>query len=443
MGLIDFIRGLLGNQNDEVPEPVEPYKSERVYCYEHHRSLKLVDIGFYPAYQVIDGELEDRVSCQDVAQRVNATHLEGRALFDALLTAKDGDEALSPVCPVCNHDLKLSFDIWGTPIIPMVGGTGAGKSCYIGMLWDKLNQLRADNSISLRIRATPVRGQNQIEALRHGIIQERRVPIPSILRGGEVKTLVPVQIELRSPRTGFKTSAVLYDIAGEAFRPNITDEGGDAAWFQVFKESAIHIHTDQVAGIIFIIDPSACTSIESGHVARPETRDGLLGRDPATILPTLIEYLKMMKAVPGSQKIDISLSLVLTKFDKFLPAPGRTLNPDIMAKSVAYREAYQRNEVRFLQSALGEPGSEDAESFLSELHMHALDLFKELGIDGLYEQCVDSFAETRCFAVSALGYDPLYEESSDESSRAIVNKVESMAVELPFLWLLLEQLRRK
>jgi hypothetical protein len=144
MSFIERLKGIFRKKehSPDIQPPEQPFKKMDIYCYNCHQGQKLMTVKFSPLNELNRSDDDIKfVSCEEVVSQVGAEHDEGKELFRKLLKGKKEGEPLIPVCSICHQDLRLSFDVWGTPIIGIAGGVSAGKTCYIGALWHQLEKI--------------------------------------------------------------------------------------------------------------------------------------------------------------------------------------------------------------------------------------------------------------------------------------------------------------
>jgi hypothetical protein len=368
-----------------------------------------------------------------VIDQINAQGKRGAELIDALLNATD--EAGRPLianCPGCHEErsLYLSFEEYGSPIVAIVGGRRAGKTCYIGTLRKRLKQLD-----ELKVTFSPARGARNIEDIYRRLEFRKELPIPDDLV--EVDTLIPCSIGIgreSAPLRSSSKSVVTYNVAGEAFEP-VQNARDDIQFVSQVEQYARYVGSEMTRGILMIVDPYTCFPIrESMEERLPEqvytdiaTNPGTRGYEnwqdyaPEEILRIITTYININRSSRDS-KIPINLALVLAKLDVFL---SDGVEEEVNHAAKQYVETIEGIHEGLMDTILVQ--SNAVELHCSKAHKAALALFKALNIQDLYREASANFARVSCFAVSSLGQTP--------ESEKLEKPLDPIGVEIPFLWL--------
>ncbi|MBI5386574.1 MAG: hypothetical protein HZA90_18035 [Verrucomicrobia bacterium] len=366
-------------------------------------------------------EANDELSCEQAVAQVGARSDEGSELMKKLLKAihpKDKSR-LVPFCYKCSRSIRVSLDIWGTPVIAMVGGPSAGKTCYTGALWHQLICMTENRPEQIVMTPFPAEGMTYLNSIRDDLVFKRQIPIPTKFDLKE-KKLQPCGINIHSYTHNTNKPIVIYDIAGDAFTVGESATGDDLAQVSRIAQScASYISEDNVCGIVFMVDPYACPEISTKYKLPPLTDNQSQGRvvfSQGELLLRMASFLKLKQGLGLSDKIPRSIIISLTKLDIFLNQG--------LAAAINYREAYEDVREKLLDEALS--SNLEWQSF-EELHLFALKLFRVLGIQNLYDQAKEQFTDVHCFAISSFGHVPMW-------NRILIEEVKPQAVEVPFLW---------
>jgi hypothetical protein len=171
---------------------------------------------------------------------------------------------------------------------------------------------------------------------------------------------------------------VIRDVAGE----NLEDPAADATVFGFFR------HAD---GVLFLFDPMRIEQIRlelAGVVAEQRA----VGGDPLMVLNNLVRLMG-----GGNQPIQTPLGIVLAKFDILYELRNVTGSP--LAAALGNRGAAYSRDPSLVSPAYD---SDDGELLDAEVHS----LLTRLRAENLLALVTSQFADTRMFAVSALGAAP-------------------------------------
>lgn len=130
-----------------------------------------------------------------------------------------GDDTPDYVCPNCHNPLPKDMILYGTDIIPIIGGPGVGKTCYMVAL---INQL---NTYGWRLNLT-----SSLQSLYGGDAAKIYDKMQNqLFKNKEVLDKTPVKVGINAPwfikiepkvKNNVKrpTYLIFYDIAGEQFQ---------------------------------------------------------------------------------------------------------------------------------------------------------------------------------------------------------------------------------
>jgi hypothetical protein len=305
------------------------------------------------------------------------------------------------ICPECHFELSHDVGQVKQRIIAIIGGTGTGKSHYIGSLIYVLKVERRHNLI-----VTLLEDSTQQRWMRdfYSPVFERRTVLPGTLpasQNPDVKT--PLVVRLHSKE--HISTRVLRGHFDQAINVSIFDAAGEdmADYRKLSRENQAIVHAD---ALIFMIDPLQIESVRqqlpwaSTISVDPATHpDNMLGR-----LITLFEEQGNVK--PGSGKIHVPTAFLLSKVD--------------VLESLVYKGS------SFLR-----PTTHMGELQLAEVQSVSTDVLANLRqwqLSGFCDLIDQRFQTYSYFGASALGRQP--------DAQGTFAVVEPLRVEEPFLWLL-------
>ena len=307
-------------------------------------------------------------------------------------------ESHTHLCPECHFELPHDVGQIKQYTIAIIGGTGTGKSHYIGSLIFSLKVERRLNLIvTLLSDETQIRWQQDF----YGPVFERRTVLPGTL-SARTDTRVKVPLVLRLTSKDNPLERKLNRLWHQSVNTSIFDAAGeDMAEYE--KLSVENKAITRAAGLIFIVDPLQIGSVvqQLPGVTAPKGDPRSL---PDNMLGRMIKLFEEDKVRPGG--IPIPLAVVLSKVDvlEFIVDPGSALRRPSMHSGT-------------LNLAEVQSTSTEVASYLRSWLTHSFcDTIETRFPDHMY------------FGVSSLG--------RQRSIRDQLEMVEPLRVEEPFLWLL-------
>lgn len=294
------------------------------------------------------------------------------------------------ICPICHGalpDAQLDH-----PIVSLVGGTTVGKTCYLTVSIHLLPQLVSQFGYS---------GYVLDESTG------RWTRLRQLLRKGQ--GILPPQT------VSGQTEPILFRITDGSTAKDLTffDSAGD----DMQSVDAIEYNVTQLrlaTGVIVLIDPLQLDPVRHeltrrGFTALPPKSDQL---EASNVLARFLAYFER-HALPAGEKPTTPFAFVLSKLDciePLLPPNSPLLKPSKLIK------------------ASGPTSAELDEEELDKLSEHVTGLIQTWD-PPLYAMIMNNFDTYRCFAVSALGSNPVSSTIPD---------VKPKRVEDPMLWILRE-----
>ncbi|XVS61725.1 TRAFAC clade GTPase domain-containing protein [Actinosynnema sp. CA-299493] len=225
----------------------------------------------------------------------------GQDLPALLLTGKRG---LSPRCGGCHASLPSSTQMMPTRHVPVVGGTGAGKSVF---LHTAVTRLRSDHDA---VPADP-------------FTDDRLAETGSLLADGLFPPRTPVSQPVSHTLQVRNRLLHLYDAAGEIVQD--ADRIADSAFLALSD------------GVVLVVDPLALPAVRARADPDVLATSRSSGTDPKTVLDLLTETLTEHDT-PAPRRI----AVVVTKGDTLLGPthPYATRPPDRTAAVRAWLIAH-------------------------------------------------------------------------------------------------------
>lgn len=321
-----------------------------------------------------------------------------------------GNTSHAVVCPNCHNKLPESTILGRDMIISVVGSRDTGKSHFVTVLINELIE-----RISVRFGGAMIGFDDSMKRYQNGAyrrlyndLQKLDLTASSLenVNNGAYRPLI---FTLQLPRKslfGTKIDSftfVFFDTAGE----DLNDED---------TMSTVNKYICKSAGIIFLLDPmhipEVRNQLDNDTITRASSLDWRLAARSDDIMTRVSNLIRNDKRMKSSQKIDIPVAAVFSKFDaiaKLIPAGNTILEPSPHCSEQCFDRADQKNvdsEIRSLLTAWG------AQSFMSQLDVN--------------------YSRYSYFAVSALGLD------NNPTADRRIERPRPHRIEDPLLWLLAE-----
>jgi hypothetical protein len=311
------------------------------------------------------------------------------------------------VCPHCHNDLpqQIVETSLRPLIIALVGAKACGKSNYLAVLLDQLDN-RVGSLFNASVSAFGERTRERYREDFRAHVYDKGVAVPETVsartRSSVRHPLVfgyDTKRHLGRITRDSRTLVIFFDTAGE-------DLGNLENMALVTRNLA------RADGLIFLLDPLQIRSVRD----RLEGTVPLPGQytEPREIVQRVTELIRSVNGLRASQRVKVPVAVAFSKMD-------------------AVRELLEQNS-----PLLAPPAEPPHRGFLDvddtlRMHSHVQALVESwvgAGFDRFLRQHFSKFCY---FALSALGQPP------DQQNR--VRVVEPLRVEDPFLWLLYQHAR--
>jgi len=326
-------------------------------------------------------------------------------------------ESHERLCPNCHNVLPVGYGLRDTVLISIIGDARTGKSVYLTMLIDEL-----ENNRDFPSKLSFIGDESTRELIYNNYqkpLLEERILIDSTKR----KRIPPfsynfwykyrdVTGELRENTIDI----IFYDIAGEDMRDGST-----------IRRNGFNIRDS--SGLIFLLDPTNFRSL----------RDVFMLRDRGIIdaIPTENSIQRVFSAMfnyfigMDREKSQIPLALTVSKVDlfKFAELDYFGSRPDSRMQHELTGEAYDG----FVNLRINRG-----------IDLEVKELLKYLNEESVIHNAYGCFKHINCFAVSSLGRKPITEKISDPVTNETIERgyvdgvPEPFRVKDPFYWILLK-----
>jgi len=301
----------------------------------------------------------------------------GRKLSTSFLNGRHNHDAW---CPVCNRDIP--DDPLSSYCIPIVGGAGAGKTCYITM-----TMLSLENNAS-RFGLTFAYEKNDLDEYNTNVSSylSKGKPPPKTTN---YEQFTYYQFAL-TPRRAIKQMISLCDVAGEIY---IAHESSD----NITKQKALKYND----AFILLIDPLSIIEYRNEVAQTTDISGYTRSLQPIDeIVDKLLNTLKNIFNLKQKELVKTNVAVVFTKVD--IPGLSQMIGKDAIRKYSSKLDIKTRYQT---QNKL-------CEDFLKRYHEeHFLKILKR-------------FKNVQFFTCSALGHP--------ENGSPFVSK----NVEEPFFWIM-------
>ena len=326
-------------------------------------------------------------------------------------------ESHERLCPNCHNSLPVGYGLRDTILISIIGDARAGKSVYLTMLIDELENNRDFPSKLSFIGDESTR--ELIYANYQKPLLEDRILIDSTKR----KRIPPFSYNFwykyRDATGELRENTIdiiFYDIAGEDMRDDSS-----------IRRNGFNIRDS--SGLIFLLDPTNFRSLKDVFMLRD--------RDIIDAIPTENSIHRVFSAMfnyfigMDKEKSPIPLALTVSKVDlfKFAELDFFSSRPD----------SRMQNELE----------GENYDGFIDlrrnrGVNLEVKELLRYLNEDSVIHNAYGCFKKMSCFAVSSLGRKPITEKISDPDTNETIERgyvggePVPFRIKDPFYWILLK-----
>jgi len=319
-------------------------------------------------------------------------------------------------CPNCKFVLPTGYGMRKTLLISILGDARSGKSVFLTML---INQL--ENNPDFPSKLTFI-GDNKVREYFYNTYQKPLLKDHTLVSSTKRKRIPPYAFNYwyryRDESGDYKENSIdiiFYDIAGEDLR----DHDGIRNNGYNIKDSS---------GLIYLVDPTNFNKLADLFRFSDQALVDAIPADNSN--QAIFDNLYNFFIGFDSGQSEIPLALTISKADLF-----KFVNFDFFNNKPSNR----------LQNVLPDEKHHGAVYMPSVkgLHQEVRELISYIGEDGVYNNALGCFKHVQCFAVSSLGKKPIVEQISDPDTNETIEKgyvdggLEPFRVKEPFYWILM------
>ncbi len=357
-----------------------------------------------------DDKLDEGEQRRFVPSRIGA---DGRALDEG------GRPCSGWACPHCRGKLPQGFHISLPKMISLVGESFAGKSYFLTV---SINQLKkklmrdyqinftdtdaAENKVLNNMIATLFNAHSSEEAALDKTEQAGDTYHKAIRFGKSASLPQPFTYQIR-PQSQPALTIIVYDNAGEQFRPDVKEE----------EKALATEHLAWSSSLIYLFDPVQHRELLKKHLGDSKDpqvekvrKDKGIHFDQDVILSEIAGRMRQWKGLPPDEKANVPLALVVGKYDVWEHLlPKDRLRTDFGFDGALNLEALEHN-------------STEVRNFLMNYCQDIVNAVEMIS------------SEVRYFPVSAFGASAV-RITSKTSEIGPPKDIEPFLIEAPWLWL--------
>ncbi|MFE1310807.1 hypothetical protein [Streptomyces sp. NPDC058755] len=306
------------------------------------------------------------------------------------------------VCGSCHSDLPSDYCDQDSRIIALVGAKASGKSTYVSVLVNELNQ-RVGQAYHASLAAMGQSTQTRDKEMAEDLYE--RLRLPDATRPAALGFNDPLLYRLSLPRKGLlggagtrHTTLVFFDAAGE-------DLAGAEAMDRYTR------YLGAADGIVLLVDPLQLGSVRDRLAVHEGPPLPVVETSPQQIAADLAAQLRAHGKGRTRGRVSTPIAVAVTKTDMLRPL----LDP----------------HSPLLRNAPHSAGTYDGEDRLA-VHEELRSLLTDWDSGALLRQLELDFAELSLFGLSALGASPPADAPADVPKSG----PQPVRVEDPLLWLL-------
>ena len=319
-------------------------------------------------------------------------------------------------CPNCKHVLPTGYGMRKTLLISILGDARSGKSVFLTVL---INQL--ENNPDFPSKLTFI-GDGKVRENFYNTYQKPLLKEHTLISSTKRQKIPPYAFnywyQYKDASGAFKENSIdiiFYDIAGEDLRD-----------YDGIRKNGYNIKDS--SGLIYLVDPTNFTKLSDLFRFSDSALIEAIPEDNSNqaIFDTLYNFFVGF----DSKQSEIPLALTISKADLF-----KYVNFDFFGNK-------PKNRIQNLLSDEAHHGAVDMPS-VKGIHQEVRELISHLGEDGVFNNALGCFKHVHCFAISSLGKKPIVEKISDPETNETVEKgfidgqLEPFRVKEPFYWILM------
>ncbi len=223
-----------------------------------------------------------------------------------------GQDTHKRVCPTCHYELLYDAGLTEERTIAIMGGRGTGKSNYIAMLIDRLeNEIGAHFEAGVRAMGDRTRERYDRDFYTP-LFRNNQVIPPTRTAGVDIATRTPLVFRIQFS-TGKAANLVIFDTAGEDMQS--LEAISTEARYLLFADA-----------LIFLMDPLQIPAVRQ-LVPEKALPPADPGAEPEYIVGRLRELYEQEFGLRGKDKIAKPVAFALSKVDMLYPLldPGSGL----------------------------------------------------------------------------------------------------------------------
>lgn len=321
------------------------------------------------------------------------------------------------LCPNCHNTLPIGYGMRDTLLISILGDARSGKSVFLTMLIDEL-----ENNSDIVSKLTFI-GDKKIRKNFADNYQNPLLKDHTLISSTKRKRIPPFAFnywyQYKGEEGTFKENTIdviFYDIAGEDLRDDAS-----------IRKNGFNIRDS--SGLIFLVDPTNFEQLTDLFRFSDNALIDAIPEDNSTqdIFSTLYNYFIGL----GKEKNDIPFALTLSKADLF-----NYINFDFLKS---------RPENR-IQNILPDEEHKGALNMrcIRGLNLEVRELLNYLKEESILNNALGCFKYVSCFTLSSLGKKPSAEQISDPKTNETVEQgyidgpPEPFRVKESFYWILMK-----
>ncbi|MFI3296778.1 MAG: hypothetical protein R3Y59_04005 [bacterium] len=164
------------------------------------------------------------LSDDDITAQHPHIYKGGHSLFGGVTKMKDcpicGDDRPDYVCPHCHNSLPKDMVLYGTDIIPIIGGPAVGKTCYMVALIHQLNKYGWRLNLTSSLQSLYGGDAARIyEGMQEQLFKNKEVLDKTPVKVGiNAPWFVKIEPKVKNKKATRPTYLIFYDIAGEQYQ---------------------------------------------------------------------------------------------------------------------------------------------------------------------------------------------------------------------------------